>query len=86
MPVNGGILIYVPHFILWTPYWAPIVGGKPEGQHGGPKQECQEELQSYIWHQNQVINIESGSMTVFEFLLGTLVEVPHVVSLVVHLL
>ena len=68
-------LVYVPHLILWTPSWAPRAGEQPEGQHGGPKQECQEELQSYIWHQNQVINIELGSICNFEVLLGTLVEV-----------
>ena len=45
LPVNSGILIYVPHLVLWRPSWGPLPGGQREGGHGGPQHDHGE------WHQ-----------------------------------
>ena len=50
LPVNGGILIYVSHLVLWRPSWGPLPGGQREGGHGEAQHDHEEHHQYYLWH------------------------------------
>ena len=52
LPVNGGILIYVPHLVLRRPSWGPLPGGQRDGGHGGAQHdhgECHQYCLSHLY-------------------------------------
>ena len=52
LPVNSGILNYVPHLVLRRPSWGPFPGGQPEGGHGGGQHdhgECHQYNLSHLY-------------------------------------
>ena len=66
MPVNSGILIYVPHIVLWRPSGGSRPGGRRHHQHGGVHHDREEHVQLHVWHHYQNTSIQGGQIRHYE--------------------
>ena len=66
LPVNGGILIYVSHLVLWRPSWGALPGGQREGGRGEAQHDHGEHHQYYLWHHFQNASAQVRQIRIYE--------------------
>ena len=66
LPVNGGILIYVSHLVLWRPSWEALPGGQREGGRGEAQHDHGEHHQYYLWHLFKSAITQGIQISIFE--------------------